>query len=304
MPPSIPPEEGSQAVAGPCLDLPAGPPRRKWSRIAISAAVLGLAVVPAAAWYWHAARTAAPDSPLARHVFYSVRESAAVHRPPHPVLRSPDFYRQVLDDLAGVVLTPVGLVLLLAGLLDRAWRREAAWLLAMLILVAALPLKFYEMSYYWMAVLPPLCILAGLGWGVVQRRLRPGRGATACLLIVVLVLSLRYAAGPAFVTPQEDRAVVAAAAAVRELTEEEEPVVTVHGSTIDLLYYCNRPGWAVAPQTPDLESVLADCRRQGARYAVVAGPEDAAGVTAAPAALERRPVVARGDGFRVFELAR
>ena len=83
-----------------------------------------------------------------------------MHRPPHPLLRSPDFYRQVLDDLAGVVLTPVGFALLLAGLLGRAWRREAAWLLAMLILVAALPLKFYEMDYYWMAVLPPLAIVA------------------------------------------------------------------------------------------------------------------------------------------------
>jgi len=194
-------------------------------------------------------------------------------------------------------------VLALAGLLDRAWRREAAWLLAMLILVAALPLKFYEMDYYWVVVLPPLCILAGLGWGVVQRGLRPSAAATAILLLVAVVLSLRYAVRPAFVTPAEDRAVVAAAAAVRALTEPEEPVVAMHGSTIDLLYYCHRPGWAVAPQTPELRSVLADCHRQGARYAVVAGSADAAGEATVPAALERHPVVARGDGFRVFSLA-
>ncbi|HUT08956.1 MAG TPA: glycosyltransferase family 39 protein [Thermoguttaceae bacterium] len=233
--------------------------------------VIGLATIPAAFWYAHALRTAVPDGPFSERVFYSVRDSAEVHAPPHPRLGSADFYRQVLDDLTGVVLTPVGFMLALAGFSDRRWRQYVAWLPAMLILVLALPLKFYEMNYYWMAVLPPLCILVGLGWQAIQRRLQPGRTATAVLLVAAVVLSFRYACKPAFVTPEEDRGVVAAARALRELTDANEPVVTMHGTAPDLLYYCDRRGWVVAADARDLDSLLADYRRRGARYVVVVG---------------------------------
>jgi hypothetical protein len=217
------------------------------------------------------------------------------------LLWTPDFYRQLLDDLTGVILTPLGFVLLAVGFLNRGWRQHAVWLVAMGILVAALPRKFYQMNYYYMAVLPPLCVMAGLGCQVVAERLRPGWKAAIGLLLVALVLSLRYAVKPAFVTPEEDRAVVAAGRAVQALTAQEEPVVTMHGATIDLLYYCNRPGWAIAPDTPELESVLQQCRRLGARYLVVAGPEATRGKVAA---LEPHTPVLRGDGFCIYPLKR
>jgi len=265
-------------------------------RAAAAAVAIVLAILPAACWYWHAAATAAPGSPYADHVFYSVRQTAEVHLPPHPLLWSPEFYRRVLDDLSGVVLTPVGLAMALAGFLDRGWRRHAAWLLASLLLVAALPLKFYAMNYYYLAVLPPLCVLAGLGWQRVAERLRPGPVARIVLLLVLLLFSCRYWVRPVTVTAEEDRPVLAAAAAVRALTGPDEPVATMHGSTLDLLYYCDRPGWALSPEMPGLADRLADCRRQGARYLVVAGPaaEHLPGTVAWPA-----PVV-QGDGFRVF----
>ena len=268
--------------------------RRKSSAILF----LGLAIVPAATWYWHAYHTADPGGPHADHIFYSVRDSASVHRPPHPVLRSPDFYRQMLDDLTGVVLTPLGFVLILAGFLDRESRRYGAWLAAMGVLVLLLPLKFHEMNYYHMAVLPPLCVIAGLGWRVVHQRIRPTTTATVLLVLVGLIFSARYAGRAAFVTPYEDRAVVAAGRAVQQLAEADEPVVTMHGTTIDLIYYSNRPGWAVAPDTPNLNTVLENCHRQGARYLVVTGPE----ADTPPPALARWPVAARGRGYLIHAL--
>ena len=270
-------------------------------RCLLALAATGLAILPAVLWYTHAIRAASPGSPLAARIFYSVRQSAAVHRPPSPLLWSADFYRQVFDDLSGVVLTPVAFMLAAAGFLDRAWRQHAGWLLAMLLLVAALPLKFYEMNYYYMAVLPLLAVLAGLGWQVIHHRVKPGPSAVTALLLLGLAVSLRYTAKPAFTTPDEDRAVLAAAATMQTLCAEGEPVVTMHGWTIDLLYYCNRAGWAIAPQTPHLERVLADCRRQGARYLVVAGA--AAGTSNSPAAVATLPVAAGGDGFRIHRLA-
>ncbi len=263
---------------------------RAW-RLALIAAVL--AVLPAAGWYAHAAHTASPEGPLAGRIFYSVRHSATAHRPPHPLLRSADFYRQVLDDLSGVVLTPVGFMLAMAGLLDRRWRRYSAWLLAAAVLGLALPRKFHEMNYYYLAVLPPLCILAGLGWQVIHQRVRPGRTSVAVLLLAAVLFSLRYSVKPAFVTPEQDRRVVAAAEAVRELTAQSEPVVTMHGTTIDLLYYCDRPGWALAPDTENLEMVLDDCRRHGARYLVVVGSKVSA--LTAP--------VTDDEGFHIYRLS-
>jgi hypothetical protein len=148
------------------------------------------------------------------------------------------------------------------------------------------------MNYYTMAVLPPLCILIGLGWQIIRERVQPGRIATAALMVVVLGLSARYCARPAFVTPAEDRGVVEAARAIRGLTAEDEPVVTMHGTSIDLLYYCNRPGWAAGPDEPNLAAMLTRFRSHGARYLAVVG-------SGAPSVGE---LVRRGENFRIYRL--
>jgi len=273
-------------------------------------AVATLSVLPAAAWYADAFRTAASENPLASRVFYSVRQSGEAHAWPHPLLRGGEFYRQVLDDLSGVALTPLGLGLALVGLWNRAWRRHAAWLAAMALLGLALPRKFHEMNYYYLVVLPPLCVLAGLGWQLLYERLRPGRAAIAGVLAVALLFSLRYAARPAFATPTEDRGVTAAAAAVRELTaaaaavreltSPDEPVATMHGSTIDLLYYCNRAGWALSPDDPLLAEKLADCRRGGARLLALAGALDEEDARRYDELLAGCELLRAGDGFRIY----
>jgi 4-amino-4-deoxy-L-arabinose transferase-like glycosyltransferase len=269
---------------------------RSRSRRLAALIALIFAVLPAAAWYWHVAQASSPDGPFADRIFYSVRQSAQVHRPPHPLLTTPDFYRRILDDLAGIVLTPLGFTVALAGLLHCAWPRYGAWLAAMVLLIVGLPLKFYEMNYYWLPVLPVLCVMAGLGWQEVYRRLRPRPAAIAVFLLVASLISLRYALKPAFVTPPEDRGVVAAGQAIQQLADSDEPVVTMHGTAIDLLYYCRRPGWVVSPEDPNLPVLLAKLHTQGARWVVYAGP------AGTPRGLERLPVRAAGHGFKVFDL--
>ncbi len=265
-------------------------------RAALAALVsMSLAVIPAVAWYFHAARTADPANPLAGRVFYSVRQSAEVHAPPHPLLKSPDFYRQLLDDASSVVLTPIGLTLAVMGLMNRAWRQYVPWLLATAILVALLPRKFFEMNYYYLAVLPPLALLAGLGWQAIAENVQPRRWAVSVLVLVAISFSLRYAAGPAFTTPPEDRNVVAAGRTVARLAQPGEVVATIHGSGIDLLYYCDRAGWALDADSPELPDQIEACRRQGARYlAVTGGPTTARGLG--------MPAV-EGEGFAIYRLS-
>lgn len=276
------------------------PPGSLIRRVSPALAAVILATIPVALWCLHAIRTAAPGSPYAGHIYSCLQGNATSYRPPDPLILTGEFYRQSLDDLASVILTPVGFALVLAGFLTRDWRRYLPWLAAMVLLVLALPRKFHEMNYYYLAVLPPLCIVAGLGWRTIRDRLHPSRAAVAGLLAAAIVFSLRYSLKPAFETPFEDRAVVAAGRAVQALTLPEEPVATIHGGGITLLYYCNRPGWFIDPQTDDLKAALNECHRQGARYLVVAGPE---GEDARLDGRIGRAPVEVGPGYRVYALA-
>lgn len=257
--------------------------------------VLGCAALPAATWCWHAARIADPASPDSARVFYSVRDSAAAHRPPHPLLAEPAFYARLGKNLIGVALTPIGCALALLGLARKESRAWLPWLVACAFLVALLPRKFHEMNYYYLPIVPPLCILAGLGW----ERLRaayPSRHLAMALSLAALAFSVRYFARPAYLTPAEDRGVLAAALAVQQRVPPGEPVATMHGSTFDLLYYCDRTGWFVSPDDPRLPAVLADCHRRGARWLAVAHSGQG------PVALASLPVAVQGPQFTLYAL--
>jgi 4-amino-4-deoxy-L-arabinose transferase-like glycosyltransferase len=271
-------------------------------RLAPLIAATVLAMAPALSWYGYAWHTGRIDGPRAANIFFSLHTSARTHALGHPLLATPDFYRRLFDDLAGPALTPLGFGLALVGLMNAAWKRHATWLGSMALLVAVLPLKFYEMNYYDLVVLPPLCVLAGLGWQLLHDRIRPGRIAIAGTLLIGLLCGLRYAVVPAFVTPREDRAVLAAAAAVRAHVPAGSPVATLHGTNFDLLYYCDRGGWALVVDDPRFAERLDQCRRSGARWLVVANLDSIERHPAAEAALSGLAVVERGDDFCIYRL--
>lgn len=243
------------------------------ARLLLTFAVLLLATLPAALWYAHAARAAAPGSELAERVFYSVRDSAAAHLPPHPLLGEPRFYARLTGDLMTVMLTPVGAALLAIGLARRDSQRHLPWLAAYAILVLLLPRKFYEMNYYALVSLPPFCLIVGLGWDALAAGLNQRRLVLATVALTGALCAARYAARPAFFTPDEDRGVLAAASAAQRLAPVGEPVVAVHGSTLDLLYYTERRGWFFAAGDATFDERIAVAQAGGARIAVVVGPE-------------------------------
>jgi len=282
-----------------------------WARCAAALVLWGLALVPAGLWYLHVMEITAADSPLADRVFYSLRDSQTAHHWPPAELLAADFYRQVLDDLATVTLTPIGFTLLLLGLCRREARQHWPWLLTVAVLIVVLPRKFYVMNYYYLPILPPLAVMVGLGWKTVTEALtgpsasnekpRSSRvTVSAVLLTAVLLFSLRYSAKPAFVTPAEDQSVLAAAAACRDLVPEGEPVATLHGTTIDLLYYCHRQGWVLPPAAEKLPAAAQAASQRGARFLVVA---HLAGLPPASRRwLSELPLARDGADFAIFEL--
>lgn len=254
-------------------DGPRARPRRA-RRSTLSALVLAaLAAAPAVAWYAWAYHLADPQGTDAERIFFSIRRSLASQDAWAAGLLDGRFWIGVARDLATVTLTPVGLGLALLGLValrresDRGW--WLMWLVSSLALVVLLPRKFAEMNYYYVLVLPAGAMLVGLGWSWIDERLTLARWGRIGLLMIAAAFSARYTLKPAFVTPDEDRGVVAAAEAIRRLTAPDEPVVTMHGSAPDLLYYVDRPGWALSPDAPDLAARLSAAARQGARYVVV-----------------------------------
>lgn len=282
---------------------------------------LAIAIVPTVLWYANMLRAAQPShEATSRHVYFSMQATRQAHPIPHPLLKNPEFYKGALDDLTGVVLTPVGFGLMLLGAMRRLAWRHVIWLAAAAALVLVAPRKFHEMNYYWLAVLPLLCILVGLGantvwqaWsqggGLGASERIPGKVALAAAGAAWLVLSLRYAVVPAFVTPAEDRGVVAAADAVRRSNGPEERIVTVHGTSIALLYYCDRKGWTleVPPGAPGETSAAVHERleqyiRHGARSLVVANLEELDGAPDFRNKLDAYPLVEHGKDYAVYRL--
>jgi 4-amino-4-deoxy-L-arabinose transferase-like glycosyltransferase len=271
-------------------------------QVVLTALAMAAAVLPAALWYAYAWQATLPGGALAATTFFSLHDAAGKHRWPALLWFSADFYRQLLDDLTGPTLTCLGAALALAGLLHPQWRRHLPWLGSMALLVFLLPLKFYKMNYYDVVVLPPLAVLVGLGWQTLHDRLPLSRKAAIGLLAAGLLLSLRYAALPAFTTPVEDRGVLAAARAVARHSAADEPVVTIHGTSFDLLYYCDRAGWALPIDDDRLAEKLAACRAQGARLLAIADVASLAAHPAADALLSRMRLVESGDDFRLYRL--
>jgi len=269
-----------------------------WRALAGSA----LAVAPAVAWCLYVFAISRPEHPRSGEVYFSLATSADAHGLPHPLLTMPSFYARLVANLATFVLTPIPLLLACAAMLGRNWRRHGLWLAAMLVLVVVLPRKFHEQNYYYLVVLPPLAMLAGLGFEQVTSRWRMRPSWLAVCLLVTVACSVRYSLRPVFVTPWEDRGVVAAAHESQRFIAPDEPVVTMHGSTIDLLYHCDRRGWAISPERSDLSSSLAACQRHGARVLVVADLARVERCATARAVLAELPVLVRGDDFRVYRL--
>jgi hypothetical protein len=271
-------------------------------RWATALAILFLTAFPTALWYADvlsistSAAAAADHHPLDR---------ATVHGIPHPLLFEAKFYARLAADFATHVLTPIGLLCVGAGLaLGRKSlsSTHVALIAVSVLLVVALPLKFYAANYYYVVLLPAAAIATAAAWRALQMRYGFSARTQAAWVVVAIGLAARYAIGPAFVTPPADRSVEVAAAAARDSSTPDEPVATLHGSGVDLLYYCDRRGWALNADSPKFADSLQAAVDGGAKLLVVADLKTAYRTPTTQAVLQALPLVDEGDDWRLLAL--
>lgn len=273
---------------------PAGASRRHYL---IAAFTFAVALLPVAAWYYWVHTVSPSVGPAAE---YHPESRSAIHGLPHPLLVEPSYYLGVLKNLATVALTPLGLALGLYSLRDRRSRAMLPWLAASLVLLFLLPLKFHVADYYYLILLPPAAMLIGLGWQVAVERFAPSKKWPAALVAASLLIAARYTIGPTWRLHQEDRDVVAAAAELQNLTTTDEPVVTIHGSTLDLLYYCDRRGWALNAADDFIVDKLVAARNQGAKRIVVVHPPSNEDQSYLSKCLRMLKTEKHGDDWRIY----
>ncbi len=277
-------------------------PRRSSRALLPFAATLLMAALPTLWWCYRVWQLAGPGAPNVDRVYYSLFGSAAEHRFPHDLIFDPAFYLRFVRDLGTVVLTPLGAIGLMFGAQKVDWRKWWPVGVAMLLLVVAMPRKFHEMNYYHLLFLPAWAAMIGLSWKHLKACYAPSRWLTTAVVVIALLFSARYSVRPAFVTPAEDRSVVQAATALRSLADTDDKIIASHGTTLDLLYYADRRGWGMPMTGDDVAQRIEGRRAEGAEWLVIAGESKLSLAEPAEGALQKYPVAASGDGFRVYRL--
>ena len=239
------------------------PDRSSTTKTAIVAAgAFLLAALPALAWYGHGWWLSRADSPLAPHVFFSLHDSTRVLHLPAPAALLCRFLSQaarrsnragadsarVWPDVVGPANAGHASLPGLAADLRFAGRVAAAEVLQDELLRPGDPAPLGIAGRARMAAIPK-CLPT-----IAARR---GRGSSVwaacfrCGMRTFRPLSLRPKIAPCCRPP-------------RRFTRRStlaEPIVAVHGSNFDLLYYCDHPGWAVPVDDAKFAEHVADATR-------------------------------------------
>ena len=76
----------------------------------------------------------------------------------------------------------------------------------------------------------------------------------------------------------------------------------MHGSSLDLLYYCDRRGWALNAADPEFAAKVTDAAARGARYLIVADLAAATKRRETSAALSDLAIVQAGNDWQLLSL--
>ncbi|HTL46682.1 MAG TPA: glycosyltransferase family 39 protein [Verrucomicrobiae bacterium] len=168
-------------------------------------------------------------------------------------LRSLEYYRHIFDILAQTMLTPLVFPFLFAGLaaLYLKKHKAAPFLLGGLAAGGAIavlsPQKVMAHDFYLYGLFPFVCLCAGWGLRTTAGAFPAAAASRAAFagLALYFLVSARYFAHPIFTVPPETADDLAAARAVRSLTQPDDKIIVGGDSPATLLYYADRPAWTM-----------------------------------------------------------
>ena len=257
---------------------------------------LVLALVPSVLWYWHATQLFAETG-----LTFGIWNRYGYDKWDHSLLYEADFYWTLLVRFWHRVYTPIGAVLVLAGLaLVPTQRREWTlwvWLGGLVLYVFVIPEGNRRLHYYQLPFAPVGALLAGralaaiieagaaaVGW---RRLVRNWKRRQRVFLVSALVVGVAaysaWAVGPYYDQPNNWHKYYQSCHLVGRILDaklpqdamlvigdEDENTGAPHRSqSPTLLYYCHRKGWQITPAefaSARLDSLAAE----GADYFLVA----------------------------------
>lgn len=296
--------------------------RRTWTSPKLWLFAL-LVLVPPLLWYVHAHRLF-----LTTHLTFGVLPPYGYSKFGTLGLRfDPEFYATLTERFFGVLLTPLGGVLAIVGLLltesSDLQRLPKWWLLALgtYVLVAAEGNR--ALDYYQLPLLPPCAISAGRAVeGLLRRDLLEGTalkgkvGLTGVLLFSVMGFMSYAYSHPLYTAGfyhDYFRAGYEIGREVQRRTPQDALVATIdldenrrapyRAQNPVLLYYSSRKGWHMTPEEATPERVE-ELRRMGARYLIAPIGELLRRPKLWRHLKERYPLLARNEQFMVVQLFR
>ena len=257
---------------------------------------LVLVLVPAILWYWHANLLFAETG-----LTFGIWNRYGYDKWDRSLLFTADFYVTLLDRFWHSLYTPVGVVLVLAGLaLAPTQRREWTlwvWMGGLVLYVFVVPEGNRRLHYYQLPFAPVGGLLAGrvleaiiraddasAGWCRFMRNWkRHWRVVLVCTLVVGVAAYSAWAVGPYYTQPNNLHNYYQSCHLVGRILdaklpqdammiigdEDENAGVPHRAQSPTLLYYCHRKGWQITLDefAPDrLDSLAAE----GADYFLVA----------------------------------
>ena len=172
-----------------------------------------------------------------------------------------EFYKNIFSWLTGVILTPMGFSLFIAGIfvkLDRDSDRLALfWLSGVIVYNILLPLHAYTHEYYHLPLLPPASIMIAKAWWYFFERperpqgfhLKPFKIAalTLFLLSVLGYANSGYKLPPAVKHFRQD------AETLNKNTRDQDRLIVMDRR---YLYYGKNRGWVFHPGTINYQQVI------------------------------------------------
>jgi len=189
-----------------------------------------------------------------------------------------DLYKDLFQIYAGILLTPIGLTLFIAGLFIKTKDNGKliwAWLAGSIVYLLAFITHIND-PYYNLNMLPIVSIFIARAIVFIEEtsssdKIFKSRWAKAFLAIVILTIWLRYALY-AYVVPQGYRYIPEAGARIKQITGKDDLVIASAASGPQALYFCDRKGWGLRIHKLDKKNVeksincLEDLRKKGAKF--------------------------------------